>query len=57
MDALKHASTMLSELRTSLLTPKSYYELCIFKLYVWNYYCANVKHIRGPTLGILFDMI
>lgn len=29
MDALKHASTMLGELRTSLLSPKSYYELCI----------------------------
>ena len=28
MDALKHASTMLGELRTSLLSPKSYYELC-----------------------------
>ncbi|KAI8929302.1 vacuolar protein sorting-associated protein 35 [Entophlyctis helioformis] len=27
MDALKHASTMLSELRTSSLTPKYYYEL------------------------------
>lgn len=29
MDALKFASTMLGELRTSILTPKSYYELCI----------------------------
>lgn len=29
MDGLKHASTMLGELRTSLLSPKSYYELCI----------------------------
>jgi len=29
MDGLKHASTMLGELRTSLLTPKCYYELCI----------------------------
>lgn len=29
MDALKHASAMLAELRTSLLSPKSYYELCI----------------------------
>jgi len=29
MDALKHASTMLGELRTSLLSPKSYYELCM----------------------------
>ncbi len=28
MDALKSASTMLAELRTSLLSPKSYYELC-----------------------------
>lgn len=28
MDALKAASTMLSELRTSSLSPKSYYELC-----------------------------
>eukprot|EP00053_Salpingoeca_punica_P015548 m.143665 g.143665 ORF g.143665 m.143665 type:complete len:783 (+) comp16744_c0_seq1:183-2531(+) len=27
MDAIKHASTMLSELRTSLLSPKTYYEL------------------------------
>lgn len=30
MDALKSASTMLGELRTSLLSPKSYYELCKF---------------------------
>lgn len=28
MDGLKHASTMLSELRTSALGPKQYYELC-----------------------------
>lgn len=27
MDGLKHASSMLAELRTSLLSPKSYYEL------------------------------
>ncbi|KOB77353.1 Vacuolar protein sorting-associated protein 35 [Operophtera brumata] len=29
MDALKHASSMLGELRTSQLSPKGYYELCI----------------------------
>lgn len=29
MDSLKHASNMLGELRTSTLTPKMYYELCI----------------------------
>lgn len=28
MDALKSASLMLGELRTSRLSPKSYYELC-----------------------------
>lgn len=28
MDALKCASNMLGELRTSLLSPKNYYELC-----------------------------
>ena len=28
-DALKHCSTMLSELRTSLLSPKNYYELYV----------------------------
>lgn len=28
MDALKSASTMLSELRTSSLSPKNYYKLC-----------------------------
>lgn len=38
MDGLKHASTMLGELRTSLLSPKSYYELCILILtYFWNF--------------------
>ena len=28
MDALKSASIMLAELRTSSLSPKQYYELC-----------------------------
>jgi len=28
MDALKHASNLASELRTSLLSPKDYYSLC-----------------------------
>ncbi|VDK31735.1 unnamed protein product [Gongylonema pulchrum] len=30
MDALKHASQMLAELRTGALTPKYYYRLCMF---------------------------
>lgn len=33
MDALKAASLMLAELRTSSLSPKQYYELCSFAQY------------------------
>lgn len=40
MDALKNASAMLAELRTSLLSPKSYYELC--RLYIYNSF--SLKH-------------
>lgn len=29
MDGLKHASIMLGELRTSALSPKNYYKLCM----------------------------
>lgn len=36
MDGLKHASTMLGELRTSLLSPKSYYELCILEIILYS---------------------
>ena len=36
MDALKHASTMLLELRTSLLSPRNYYELCILFVHVFQ---------------------
>lgn len=32
MDALKCASNMLGELRTSLLSPKNYYELCMLNI-------------------------
>lgn len=33
MDALKAASLMLAELRTSSLSPKQYYELCSSRLF------------------------
>ncbi len=39
MDGLKHASAMLSELRTSLLSPKSYYELYIAT-------CDELRHLE-----------
>ena len=32
LDALKHASMMLAELRSSSLGPKHYYELCTFRI-------------------------
>jgi vacuolar protein sorting-associated protein 35 len=41
MDGLKHASTMLGELRTSMLSPKSYYELCkchTIRKALWDYH-------------------
>lgn len=37
MDGLKHASNMLGELRTSLLSPKTYYELCILSSHQFLY--------------------
>ncbi|KAF5299578.1 hypothetical protein FQR65_LT09383 [Abscondita terminalis] len=43
MEALKHASTMLGELRTSLLSPKSYYEL----------YMAITDELRHMELYLL----
>lgn len=51
MDALKHASTMLGELRTSLLSPKSYYELYMaitdelrhLELYLLDQYQKGIK--------------
>lgn len=38
MDALKAASTLLSELRTSSLSPKMYFELCTCRS--CNYLCT-----------------
>lgn len=50
MDALKHASNMLGELRTSMLSPKSYYELCI--LYSWRVYMFDIalRKIQGYAM-------
>ena len=38
LDALKHASMMLAELRSSSLGPKHYYELCIQSHFLYAYY-------------------
>lgn len=43
MDGLKHASNMLGELRTSLLSPKTYYELCIlFCKWLQYNFCEHI---------------
>lgn len=64
MDGLKHASTMLGELRTSILSPKNYYELCIFFLdnFDWVHYflCQNshYRHVNFEDFKIkTFNLI
>ncbi|KOB66736.1 putative vacuolar protein sorting 35 isoform 1, partial [Operophtera brumata] len=52
MDALKHASSMLGELRTSQLSPKGYYELCILYLYELVQYAGNIV----PRLYLLITV-
>lgn len=51
MDGLKHASNMLGELRTSLLSPKTYYELCILLI---NDSTINIVNIFLPTLCTVY---
>ena len=59
MDALKHASTMLMELRTGNLTPKNYYEL-------YMGVCDELNHLqmflldefaRGNKLTELYELV
>lgn len=50
MDALKHASNMLGELRTSMLSPKSYYELCILLLFLGDLCSFSPPYRLDPRL-------
>ncbi|XP_077983360.1 vacuolar protein sorting-associated protein 35-like [Glandiceps talaboti] len=59
MDGLKHASNMLSELRTSLLSPKSYYEL-------YMAICDELRHLeqylydefqKGHKVADLYELV
>jgi len=59
MDGLKHASAMLSELRTSLLSPKSYYELYMAT-------CDELRHLeiylldefqKGRKVSDLYELV
>ena len=62
MDALKHASSMLGELRTSLLSPKSYYELCILPtctmyMHVYTYmsmYMYMYLHVHACVYACVY---
>lgn len=51
MDALKHASNMLGELRTSMLSPKSYYELCILYMCSTGIYVSS-EHMACVTASV-----
>lgn len=59
MEALKHASTMISELRTNLLSPKAYYEL-------YMAVCDQLRHLeiylsdefnRGRKMADLYELV
>jgi len=59
MDGLKHASNMLGELRTSLLSPKSYYEL-------YMAICDELRHLelylldefqKGRKVADLYELV
>lgn len=54
MDGLKHASNMLSELRTSMLSPKSYYELCIL---LWSIQSVKWSVICKLLLELDFTLL
>ncbi|KAL0332760.1 UNVERIFIED_CONTAM: Vacuolar protein sorting-associated protein 35A [Sesamum calycinum] len=53
-DALKYSAQMLSELRTSRLSPHKYYELCIFALYRGSVY---IKSKEAPANDVLKDLV
>lgn len=55
MDALKRASNMLGELRTSMLSPKSYYELCTIWMFKTKYLDHTFYLIR-PILFVLYEV-
>ncbi len=59
MDALKHASNMIAELRTSLLSPKHYYELYIAafdQLRHLESYLFDEKQ-KGRRMGELYELV
>ncbi|XP_029109618.1 vacuolar protein sorting-associated protein 35-like isoform X1 [Scleropages formosus] len=59
MDALKHASNMLGELRTSMLSPKSYYELYMAisdELHYLEIYLTD-EFAKGRKVADLYELV
>ncbi|XP_061321107.1 vacuolar protein sorting-associated protein 35-like isoform X4 [Pezoporus flaviventris] len=59
MDALKHASNMLGELRTSVLSPKSYYELYMAisdDLHYLEVYLTD-EFAKGRKVADLYELV
>lgn len=59
MDALKHASTFLGELRTSMLSPKAYYELymvAVDKLHFLESYLVE-EFNKGRRVADLYELV
>ncbi|EPB83787.1 hypothetical protein HMPREF1544_09471 [Mucor circinelloides 1006PhL] len=60
MDGIKHCSNMLGELRTSLLSPKSYYELYMSIFDAMRYlidYLLETHQARKHHLGDLYELV
>ncbi|CAO3655667.1 unnamed protein product [Mucor hiemalis] len=60
LDGIKHCSNMLTELRTSLLTPKNYYELYISIFDVMRYltnYLIECHETGKHHLGDLYELV
>ena len=58
-DGLKHASTMLGELRTSVLGPKAYYDLYISVTDELRHLEAYIssEHKRGRRMLELYELV
>ena len=56
-DAQKHGNTMVSELKTSLLSPKHYYELYMLVFDELNYLGTQFadEHRRGRKMSELYE--
>eukprot|EP00004_Rigifila_ramosa_P005226 TRINITY_DN1569_c0_g1_i1.p1 TRINITY_DN1569_c0_g1~~TRINITY_DN1569_c0_g1_i1.p1 ORF type:complete len:786 (+),score=230.87 TRINITY_DN1569_c0_g1_i1:37-2394(+) len=59
MEALKHSSTMISELRTGLLTPRNYYELYMLVTDQLRDLEAFIyeEHTRGRKMMELYEVV